>query len=332
MTWRWRGQSTAWRARDLPMIADHYATLGVSPIANAAAIRAAYLALMREYHPDRNPDPEATLRAQAIIAAFKVLGDFDRRNHYDWDRRREREAAAAAAAKRPRKVGAGVVAGAIGLAAVGAWVFTPSPEAEPRRIDPPMAEARTVRQAKAKPRPEVKRVAVRDSKPGPVTVRVEKRDSVAKVELRIEPVRVAKVKPVRPKPKVILAAAVRPKPTVERAPVAKVAAIKAPGPRVTPVPNAPRQAKTAAKPAQQPSKPDTAASGDLASLDQFVMNFYGQSWRYGDAPKRAALVQSRNSFVVRRAECAAEACKRAAYLKLMRDVSEIVETGQPKTR
>ena len=298
------------------MTPDHYATLGVPPTADAAAIRAAYLALMREYHPDRNPDPEATLRAQAIIAAFKVLGDFDRRNHYDWDRRREREAAAAAAAKRPRKVGAGVVVGAIGLAAVGAWLFTPTPTPEPRRIDRPVAEALTLRQAKAEPRPEVKRVAARDSKPGPVKVKVEKRDPVAKIEPRIKPVRVAKVEPVRPKPK------------VERSPVVRVAAVKAPGARVTPVPAAPRQTKAAAKPAPQTAQPIT----DLASLDQFVMGFYGQSWRYGDAPKRAALVQSRNSFVVRRAECAADACKRAAYLKLMRDVSEIVETGAPKSR
>ena len=70
---------------------------------------------------------------------------------------------------------------------------------------------------------------------------------------------------------------------------------------------------------------------DLASLDQFVMNFYGQSWRYGDASKRNALEQTRAGFVVRRGVCVAEACKRAAYLKLMRDVSEIVESGQPKS-
>ena len=310
------------------MIANHYATLGVPPTANAAAIRAAYLGLMREYHPDRNPDPEATLRAQAIIAAFKVLGDFDRRNHYDWDRRREREAAAALAAKRPRKVSAGVVAGAIGLAAVGAWAFTSTPVPEPRRIDPPVVEARTVPVAKAKPRPDVRRVAARDFKPGPVKVKVEKRDPVAKIEPRIEPVRMAKVEPVR-------AAKIEPvrlRPKVERAPVVMVAAVKTPAPRVVPGSTPPRPAKAGAKPAPQAAKPGVAANGDLASLDQFVMNFYGQSWRYGDAPKRAALLQSRTSFVARRGECAAEGCKRAAYLKLMRDVSEIVETGAPKTR
>ena len=301
------------------MTIDHYATLGVEPTANAAAIRAAYLGLMREYHPDRNRDPEATLRAQAVIAAYKVLGDFDRRNHYDWDRRREREAAVLAAKPR-RKVSAAVVAGAIGLAAVGAWALTPMPAAEPRRIDPPVAEARPVPVARAKPRPEVERIAVRDAKPGPVKVKVEKRDPVAKLEPRLEPVRVAKVEPVQPKP------------TVKRAPMVRVAAVNAPGPRVVPVSTPPRPAKAAAKPAPQTAQPSVAANGDLASLDQFVMNFYGQSWRYGDAPKRAALMQSRNSFVVRRAECAADACKRAAYLKLMRDVSEIVETGAPKSR
>ena len=71
-----------------------------------------------------------------------------------------------------------------------------------------------------------------------------------------------------------------------------------------------------------------AAATDLASLDQFVMSFYGQSWRYGDARKRAALEQSRIGFVERRGACLADACKRAAYLKLQREVSAIVESGQ----
>jgi hypothetical protein len=62
------------------------------------------------------------------------------------------------------------------------------------------------------------------------------------------------------------------------------------------------------------------------------MNFYGQSWRYGDAPKRKALVQSRNNFIARRGACPGEACKREAYLGLMREVSEIVESGHPKAR
>lgn len=305
------------------MIPDHYATLGVPPTASAAAIRAAYLTLMREYHPDRNPDPAAVERAQAAIVAFKVLGDFDRRNHYDWDRRREREAAATLAAKDPRGVRAGAIGvGAVGLAAVGAWVLMPAPSPEPARIQPPLAEVRPASVAKAKPRP-AKRIAAA------APVKVAPRRAVANVAAaaREAPVRLAKAGPVPPKAKAIPAP-----PPATRTPVVRVAKasrVKAPAPRVTPAPSspsAPAPAKLAARPARRDAKPAT----DLASLDQFVMSFYGQSWRYGDAPKRAALVESRADFVVRRGACAADACKRDAYLKLMRDVSAIVETGQPK--
>jgi len=311
------------------MIPDHYATLGVAPTASAAAIRAAYLALMREYHPDRNPDPAAIERAQAAIVAFKVLGDFDRRNHYDWDRRREREAAAGLAAKGPRRVRAGAIGvGAIGLAAAAAWVLMPSPVPEPVVTEPKVAEAReTPMAAKATPKREVKRVAVA----APVKVKVERRKPVAAVEPRAQPARVAKAEPVRSKPRVEPAPPKAPPTSTARvAAVVPVKAIRTPAPRVAPPPESPppRPAKAATKPARQAAKPAI----DLASLDQFVMSFYGQSWRYGDAPKRAALVQSRADFVVRRGACAADACKREAYLKLMRDVSEIVEAGQPKTR
>ena len=301
------------------MMPDHYATLGVEPTATPAAIRAAYLGLMREYHPDRNPSGEATLRAQTIIGAFKVLGDFDRRSHYDWDRRREREAAAAAAAKRPRAARSrAVAAGAIVLAAAGAWALMPTPAPEPRVADVPVAEARQAKPPAARPAAAPKRVAAAE----PVKAKVEPPVAPATTEPRNQPARVAKAEPL-PKPK-----------AVERPPPVRMAAVKAPAPRVVPpapqpppVPT-PRRAQAAAKPAQAAAKPAT----DLASLDQFVMNFYGQSWRYGDGAKRAALVQSRNKFLVRRGECAADQCKRAAYLRLMREVSEIVEAGQPKPR
>ena len=60
---------------ETPVTVDHYATLGVSPKAEDVVIRAAYLALMRRYHPDKDGSPESSERAQAIIAAFAVLGD-----------------------------------------------------------------------------------------------------------------------------------------------------------------------------------------------------------------------------------------------------------------
>lgn len=69
------------------MIPDHYATLGVDPNASAAEIRAAYLKLMRRFHPDRNASPGAAARSYAITAAYAVLGASDQRAQYDQDRR-----------------------------------------------------------------------------------------------------------------------------------------------------------------------------------------------------------------------------------------------------
>jgi len=68
------------------MITDHYETLGLTPQAEHSAIRAAYLALMRRYHPDRNQSADAAERAREVTAAYKVLGNRDRRMDYDMAR------------------------------------------------------------------------------------------------------------------------------------------------------------------------------------------------------------------------------------------------------
>jgi curved DNA-binding protein CbpA len=62
---------------------DHYACLGVARTSEDVVIRAAYLALMRRYHPDTNPSPEAADRARQVIRAFAVLGDKEKRRLYD---------------------------------------------------------------------------------------------------------------------------------------------------------------------------------------------------------------------------------------------------------
>lgn len=319
---------------------DHYATLGVEPDANPAEIRAAYLKLLREYHPDRNRSPEAAQRTQAIIAAFKLLSDFDQRSYYDWDRRRDREAAEAAAEKAPRRVRrAGLAAGGIGLAAVGAWLLMPGPTTERMATAPRIAAAdpRAMSSPRATP--------VRAAAARPVAAPKERRVIVIRMRPELPKAPQAKVatqkaaRPVAketPKP-VVRVAASKPVPKRESAapkpPPLRVAATLAPPVRVaaTPAPRvkvAARPAPTAPKAAQSPARPTT----DLASLDQFVMNFYGQSWRYGDAPKRAVLEQSRASFVARRGACTGDTCRRNAYLDLMRDVSSIVETGKPEPR
>ena len=269
------------------MSADHYAILGVAPTAQPSTIRAAYLALMREFHPDRNPSPAASERTQSIVAAYKVLGDFDSREEYDWGRRREREEAAAVPDAPRLRLSAGLVTiGAIGLAAVGVMFLRSSTAMPPDRIPDVVAQADAVQP------------------PAPsevVEAKHAKASAATPKKPRAEPIRVATAVVEQPAPRPI-------KPV--RAPIVKAASVR---PKAT-------LATIVFKP---------ATTNDLAALDQFVMAFYGQSWRYGDARKRSALEQSRSAFVVRRASCGAEACKRAAYLKLQRDVSSIVESGTP---
>jgi curved DNA-binding protein CbpA len=76
------------RSRTTPcertIISDHYQALGVPPDADREEIRAAYLGLMRAYHPDHRPgDERAEDRARAANAAWEVLGDSARRAAYD---------------------------------------------------------------------------------------------------------------------------------------------------------------------------------------------------------------------------------------------------------
>jgi curved DNA-binding protein CbpA len=66
------------------MPGDHYRTLGVAPDADAVAVRAAYLRVMLDNHPDRRPgDPAAAATARRANAAWSVLRDATRRDAYD---------------------------------------------------------------------------------------------------------------------------------------------------------------------------------------------------------------------------------------------------------
>lgn len=70
-----------------PALATHYTTLGLTPIATAAQIRAAYRASILLRHPDRASGSglgEARDGgASALNAAWEVLGDEERREEYD---------------------------------------------------------------------------------------------------------------------------------------------------------------------------------------------------------------------------------------------------------
>ena len=65
---------------------DYYAVFGVLPSIEAPAIRAVYLALLKEYHPDvcNRRNDEAIMRTKEINEAYSILGDEKLRRKYDW--------------------------------------------------------------------------------------------------------------------------------------------------------------------------------------------------------------------------------------------------------
>lgn len=76
--------------------------LGVSHDSEDVVIQAAYRALMRRYHPDRNPSKEAAQRSIEINRAYSVLGDARSRASYDASRNSKHRAGAE---RRPKNEG-----------------------------------------------------------------------------------------------------------------------------------------------------------------------------------------------------------------------------------
>ncbi|PVD36895.1 hypothetical protein C0Q70_03886 [Pomacea canaliculata] len=62
---------------------DLYKILGVRRGASTQEIKAAYKKLAREWHPDKNKDPDATDRFTKINEAYETLTDSERRRDYD---------------------------------------------------------------------------------------------------------------------------------------------------------------------------------------------------------------------------------------------------------
>ena len=64
-------------------MSNFYDILGVSKDSSDTDIKKAYRSLSLEFHPDRNPDPNATTKFQAISEAYETLSDPNKKREYD---------------------------------------------------------------------------------------------------------------------------------------------------------------------------------------------------------------------------------------------------------
>jgi len=64
-----------------------YKILGVSENASQHEIKKAYRKLSLQYHPDKNPSPEATEKYKIINEAYGTLGDEQKRSQYEMERK-----------------------------------------------------------------------------------------------------------------------------------------------------------------------------------------------------------------------------------------------------
>ena len=62
---------------------DYYKVLGLIPGAESVVIKAAYRALTKIYHPDKNKDKNAEDRIREINAAYEILSDPEKKSKYD---------------------------------------------------------------------------------------------------------------------------------------------------------------------------------------------------------------------------------------------------------
>ena len=62
---------------------SYYELLQVTPTADLEIITAAYRALIRRHHPDRNPSPSADATTKLLNEAWEILSDPAKRAEYD---------------------------------------------------------------------------------------------------------------------------------------------------------------------------------------------------------------------------------------------------------
>ena len=321
------------------MTSDHYTILGVTPAAEDVVIRAAYRALMRHYHPDTNPDPQAQAKAREITAAYALLRDPARRAEYDARRAAGDdlwvEVPPPPGPPPPAMRGPGIAAAVLSLALVAslwAWPRDEAPSAQSSIAPPPTQVASKPPAAKPVPiielEPESERLAnLRDQiLPAPPPTRSADVTHLSEPAAGpATPLRIASAEP-RPSPAVVPSApAVR---VARPPPPAKALASKPAAPP-------PQSAAAAARPsfscriAASPGEGAVCKSERLATLDRLSAGFFSQSMTHADKARKDQLLGTQDRFVALRNACQSESCVSSAYLRHMREIGAIMERKVP---
>jgi len=300
---------------------DCYAILGVTPAAEDVVIRAAYRALMRHYHPDTNPDPEAQEKAREITVAYSVLRDPAKRAQHDarlaaGDHAWFADEPDGPPPPPPAMRGVGIGAAVLALALVGVVWAWPQTDAPVQHRTAPASKP-TVHEPAATPvqpvvqlEPESERLANlrRDSEilatppagPPPVAIPDVPQPDPPK------PVRVASAEPIHALP-----APRRARPTPITLP--------------PPVKAASDTSKAAPLQTRAGCPSGGCKSDKIATLERMSAGFFSQSMVHADRAKKDLLVSARDRFAAERKACRSESCVSDSYVRQIRETSAIVE-------
>jgi len=296
---------------------DYYAILGVAPAAEDVVIGAAYRALMRHYHPDTNPDPDAQAKARAITAAYAVLRDPSRRAEYDASRKADanlwsddERGEPVDPPRTPAMRGVGIAAALLALAlviAVWAW---------------PRADRPAPRTGVSQPAPEPARsTSVRSE---PVVDLQPEGERLARLREEAEVLAPSRA----PRP----VEAVPPDPLLIAPVETPVRAPAAPPRRTSTMTQAPAPMRYPATKPKIASIASMPRSERVTTLSAMASSFFTQSMANATGAKKDLLLRARNRSAAKRRGCASETCLADAYVRQIRETSAIMEgrTGPPK--
>lgn len=281
-------------------------------------MRAAYRALIRRYHPDANRSAEAAERARAINAAYAVLGDPGRRADYDASR-----ACRELPPPRPNRAGP-IFTGLIWAVALGLLLY--AIQSPPGAVDELEAAPAAAAIEAAAPEP------VAPPEPKRIAAAAADKDSAARPVRATDVAALSEMPPAEAPMQVAAAAAAERRPPAaagrrQAAPAGEPAAAPRPAAARSSTPAqapSPARASFDCRFASGPGEKAVCGDSNLAFLDGRMAVLYGQSWGQADEARRAMLLETRAGFVERRDRCGSESCIADAYLKRMREISDIM--------